>query len=97
MDSKSSAYLNNFDLLHKSQSGLRPKYATESALTHMIDSWLRAVNVGKLIGCVLVDFRKAFYLVDNKILLRKLQYYKCNKKCLKWFESYVTNRTQRVS
>ena len=60
----------------------------------MVDSWLEAMNSGKLIGCVLVDFRKAFDLVDHKILL---QYYKCNETCLKWFESYLTNRTQRVS
>ena len=50
-----------FDLLHKSQSGFRPKYSVESALTHMVDSWIRAET------------------------------------CLKWFESYLTNRTQRVS
>ena len=35
----------------------------------MIDSWLKAVNDGKLTGCVMVDLRKAFDLVDHKILL----------------------------
>ena len=89
-------YLNTNTLLHKSQSGFRPKHSTESALTLMVDSWLKAINDGKLIGCVLVDFRKAFHLVDHKILLKKLQCYKCSKNCLKWFESYLTNRTQRV-
>ena len=74
-----------------------PKHSTESALTLMVDSWLKAINDGKLIGCVLVDFRKAFDLVDHKILLKKLQCYKCSENCLKWFESYLTNRTQRVS
>ena len=53
-------YLSAFDLLHKSQSGFRSKYSTESALVQMVDSWLDAINSGKLIGCVLVDFRKAF-------------------------------------
>ena len=62
----------------------------------MVDSWLRAVNIGKLIGCVLVDFRKAFDLVDHKILIKKLQYYGCNETCLNWFKSYFTNRTQRI-
>ena len=37
----------------------------------MVDSWLKAINDGKLIGCVSVDFRKAFDLVDYKILLKK--------------------------
>ena len=38
-----------------------------------------------------MDFRKAFDLVDHKILLRKLRCYKCNETCLKWFESYLTH------
>ena len=63
----------------------------------MVDSWLKAVNVGKLVGCVLIDLRKAFDLVDHKVLLKKLQCYKCHETCLRWFESYLTNRTQRFS
>ena len=43
------------------------------------------------------DFRKAFDLVDHQILSKKLQCYKCNDSCLSWFESYLSNRTQRVS
>ena len=63
----------------------------------MIDSWLKAINEGNMVGCVLVDFRKAFDLVYHKILLKKLKCYKCNNSCLSWFESYLQNRTQRVS
>ena len=92
-----SQYLTDFKLLHKSQSGFRPKHSTESALILMIDSWLKAINEGKVVGCVLVDFRKAFDLVDHEILLTKLQSYKCNDSCLSWFKSYLCNRTQRVS
>ena len=92
-----SQYLNDFNLLHKSQSGFRPKHSTESALIRMTDSWLKAINEGNMVGCVLVDFRKAFDLVDHKILLKKLKCYKCNNSCLSWFESYLQNRTQRVS
>ena len=35
------------------------------ALILMIDSWLKAINEGDMVGCVLVDFRKAFDLVDH--------------------------------
>ena len=92
-----SQYLNDFQLLHKSQSGFRPEHSTESALILMIDSWLKAINEGKMVGCVLVDFRKAFDLVDQAILLKKLKCYKRNESCLSWFESYLCNRKQRVS
>ena len=63
----------------------------------MIYSWLKGVNEGVMVGCVSVDFRKAFYLVDHQILFKKLQCYKCNDSCLSWFESYLSKRTQRVS
>ena len=31
----------------------------------MTDAWLNALNNGNLVGCVLVDFHKAFDLVDH--------------------------------
>ena len=45
----------------------------------------------------MVDFRKAFDLVDHNILLQKLKLYKCDKSSLSWFNSYLSDRTQRVS
>ena len=60
-----SMFFNNFNLLHKSQSGFRARHSTESVLILMVDSWLKALNAGKLIGRVMVDFRKAFDLVDH--------------------------------
>ena len=97
VESQFSKYLNEYNLLHQSQSGFRSKHSTESAIVRMIDSWLKAINDGKLTGCVMVDFRKAFDLVDHKILLNKLKCYKCDENCLSWFASYLSNRTQRVS
>ena len=97
VESQFSNYLNEFNLFYKSQSGFRPKHSTESALILTIDSWLKAINEGKIIGCVLVDFRKAFDLVDHQILLKKLQCYKCSDLSLSWFKSYLSHRTQRVA
>lgn len=37
---------------------------------------------------------KAFEVVDRKILLNKLQWYRI--KMLNWFKSYLENKTQRV-
>ena len=38
----------------------------------MTDTWLQVINNGNIVGCVLVDFRKAFNLVDHKLLLQKI-------------------------
>ena len=89
-------YLNENNLLHKTQSGFRSQHSCETALTHMIDSWLEALDHGQMVGLVLVDFNKAFDLVDHKILLRKLEMYGINNETLQWFTSYLTERRQQV-
>lgn len=94
---KLMAYLNNYKLLYQKQSGFRSGHSTESALILMIDSWIKAVNEGKLVGCVMVDFRKAFDLVDHDILLKKMELYKCDETCIAWFKSYLSHRSQQVS
>ena len=67
-----SEFLHEFNLLHKTQSGFRSQHSCETALVNMIDSWLNATDNSKMIGVVLVDFKKAFDLVGHQILLDKL-------------------------
>ena len=45
----------------------------------------------------MIDFRKAFDLVDHNILLKKLRLYKCDENSLYLFSSYLENRTKMVS
>lgn len=90
-------YLNSFDILHKLQSGFRTGHSTETALTIMTERWLKAINEGKFVGTIMVDFRKAFDLVDHDLLLQKLTYYKCDSSFITLMRSYLKNRTQVVS
>ena len=89
-------YLDQHTLLHKNQSGFRKNHSTESALILMTDTWLKAINEGKLVGCAMIDFRKAFDLVDHQLLLKKLRIYKFSDMSLSLFKSYLDNRTQQV-
>ena len=45
----------------------------------------------------MVDFMKAFDLVDHSLLLKKLAIYKCGNNFIRLMESYLDNRTQVVS
>ncbi|MES9881523.1 MAG: reverse transcriptase family protein [Sedimenticola sp.] len=90
-------YLVTFNLLHTTQSGFRPKHSCETALACMIDNWLSAINNGQVIGAVMVDFKKAFDLVDHSLLLKKLCSYKLSNIAINWFSSYLLNRSQKVS
>ena len=60
------------------------KHSTETALNFMTEN-------------VMVDFRKAFDLVDHGLLLEKLSYYKCSETVIALMKSYLANRTQVVS
>ena len=92
-----SDFLNKHTLLHKTQSGFRANHSCETALINMIDLWLSAIDNGKMIGVVLVDFKKAFDLVDHRILLNKLEIYGIKDEALLWFDNYLTNRKQQVT
>ena len=62
----------------------------------MTYTWLKAINEGRLVGCAMIDFRKAFNLVDHKVLLNKLDIYRLSSLSLSWFKPYLNNRTQQV-
>ena len=46
---------------------------------------------------MLVDFKRAFDLVDHQILLNKLDINGIKDEALIWFNTYLTNRKQQVS
>ena len=89
-------HLDKNNLLHKYQSGFRPKHSCQTALIQLTDDWLSAINKSEFIGTVYLDFKKAFDLVNHKTLLIKLEQYFPNSHIIKLIESYLTNRTQFV-
>ena len=45
---------------------------------------------------VLIDYRKAFDIIDHTLLLKKLEVYGLSTETLQWFTSYLRNRRQLV-
>jgi len=89
-------FLESHSLICMNQSGFRPNHSCESALINIVEKWLKALNEGELVGVMLVDFRKAFDLVDHNILLNKLKAYQLCNSTINWFKSYLTDRKQMV-
>ena len=90
------AYLNEYMVLHESQSGFRQKHSCQTALVKLVDDWSKCIDNEKMIGALFIEFRKAFDLVDQNILLRKLSLYKCNPSVINWFKSHLSNRQQTI-
>jgi len=91
-----NAYLDKHGLLYRLQSGFRSKHSCHTALTHLTNAWLTAMNRGEMTGAVFLDFSKAFDLVNHHLLVEKLSVYQLSKESIKFFTSYLNNRRQYV-
>ena len=79
------------DLFYQKQSGFR-----HTALTVMIDTWLSEINISKLCGALLIDFAKAFDVINHDLLLRKTLY-GLSANTLSLICSFLNSRLQTVS
>ena len=65
-------------------------------LSHLLTGLQNLSTMGTIAVSILLDLKKAFDTVDHKILLKKLYAYGIRGIFLKWFESYLSGRTQYV-
>ena len=89
-------YLCSKELLYERQSGFRPKFSTNTALTFLSDKIRFNMDNGFYTGVVLLDLQKAFDTVDHSILMSKLRAIGADKLTVKWFTSYLSGRKQFV-
>ena len=58
------------------QFGFQPKYSTTHTLINLSESIRQTLDEGSF-GCgIFLDLQKAFDIVDHKILLHELEYFK---------------------
>ena len=88
-------YLTSNNLICRNQSAYRPHHSCETALLNLTDNWLKVMESRKLVDSVLLDPSKAFDLVEHDLLLSKIDKYHVTNTSQEWFESYLSNRTQR--
>ena len=89
-------FLNVNKILFKGQHGFRSDHSCETAL-HELLSDLNMAKDKRLIAILLfIDFRKAFDLVDSKLLLLKLFHYGFDNSALNLIANYFTDRFQGV-
>ena len=91
------SFLEKFSILHNNQFGFRSKHSTIHALLLLTDKIQRSIENGTYSCGIFLDLCKAFYTVNHKILLPKLEYYGIRGAANDCFASYLSNRRQFVS
>ena len=91
------SFLSKHNVLYKYQYGFRTNFSTTHALLDVLNYIYTALDEGKYVFGIYIDLKKAFDTVNHNILLTKLEYYGIRGLALKWFTSYLNNRSQFVS
>ena len=85
------------ELLSKCQHGFIPKRSCVTNLLATMDRWTEALDQGKSVDAVYLDFAKAFDSVPPQRLIRKVESYGIIGKVKSWIEHFLIGRRQRVS
>ena len=97
MHARLTKFLKENSIIYGSQYGFRSGHCSEHALLEAQNKIVKALERKQIAVLLLLDFSKAFDMVDHNILLRKLEHYGIRGVCLSWFQSYLSNRQQYVA
>jgi hypothetical protein len=84
-------------MIDETQFGSQSKCSTVMALAHCLHEWLLASeSKDSVIRILLLDFRKAFDLVDHNVLIEKVKNTCLPEFLTSWVQSFLSKRQQRV-
>ena len=91
-----SKHLVAHNILHPHQSGFRPHHSCDTAITRMYNDWTISQKSKLHTTVVMLDFSKAFDVVDHGITLQKLANIKLPPGTTRLIGSFLEGRQQRV-
>ena len=90
------AHLAEYKLLSDRQHAFRKRHSCETQLTTVINDWAKILNNGGQVDTFVLDFEKAFDTPPHELLKSKLLGCGRGGKTLKWIDSFLCYRQQRV-
>ena len=80
------------------QFGFRPTGSTTCALVNILHNVYQMFEDGNdYVRCILIDYSKAFDVINHVILLKELAGLRLHRSIQKWIASFFSGRTQSVS
>ena len=83
-------------LLSNRQHAFRKGHSCETQLTTVINDWAKILDTRGQVDAFILDFEKAFDTPPHELLKSKLFSYGIGGKTLKWIDSFLCFRQQRV-
>ena len=90
-------FLSDNNVLYKHQSGFRKFHSIDTCLSYLRDKIIKGLDSGLLTGMVLVGIQKAFDILNQDILIKKMSILGFTDEILKWYTSYLSNRKFIIS
>ena len=85
-----------YKLLSDKQHAFRKRHSCETQLTTVINDWAKILDNGGQVDTFILDFEKAFDTPPHELLKSKLFVCGIGGKTLKWTDSFLCYRQQRV-
>ena len=89
------AHLDEYKLSDR-QHAFRKGHSCETQLTTVINDWAEILDNREQVDTFILDFEKAFDTPPHELLKSKLFSYRIGGKTLKWIDSFLCFRQQRV-
>jgi hypothetical protein len=89
-------HLRDNQLLNRNQFGFQEKTSTLHHLAKLTNFVTKEINNKNYVVGIFLDLKKAFDVVPNNILLKKLEKMGIVGLALRWFTSYLEGRNQCV-
>ena len=96
MCSNIMAHLDEYKLLSDRQHVFRKRHSCETQLTTVINNWAKILDNRGQVDTFILDFEEAFDTLPHELLKSKLFGCGIGGKTLKWIDSFLCYRQQRV-